>query len=309
LPGPAPKAEKCFEAMKAAIASGMSDRQAYMTVPGAPSSAAWTRYLQNHPERAAEIAAVRHAKGKPSLDRIASNFEAMLSLIAEGRSAVEAGRELGINGDRLTEYIRANPGKRPAYAAAMKKRAKLLGIRSVPVTRRKSFTADEFDKALELIKSLPGAGWPEALRRAGLPANGSLQHRARRDPAFRARLTRVLAEHAAVIFHQRYQRDGDAPNLLLASLMRDQLFAKLYARFKRYVDSRFDMVGEAYAAILSGEMTFDDLKSKKPANLITKRAIGNGLALTSLDAPARDDDDGRDLMIDTIANPSPIIHW
>ncbi|WP_431014497.1 hypothetical protein [Bradyrhizobium pachyrhizi] len=297
--------------MKDAIASGMSDNAALKVVPGAPSSAAWTRYLQNRPERAAEIAAVRRPKGRPSLDRIAENFHAMMARIAEGHSAVSAGRELGINGEVLTDFLLAHPGRREAYAEAMKKRARVLGIRTtVRNTRvRKPFAKGKFEEAIAVIARTHEASWVEALARAGLPSNGSLQGRARKDPEFRRRLTHAIAAHAANTHHLRYVRDGADPKLLLASLLKDELFAKLWAKFKRYPDSRHDMVAEAYAAILAGEMTFADLGKKKPANTITKRAIGNSLAFASLDAPTYGDDESRDNLVDTIASPSPILFY
>jgi hypothetical protein len=295
--------------MKAAITSGMTDRQAYMTVPGAPSSASWTRYLQNHPERAAEIAAVRHAKGKPSFDRIAANFDAMLGLISEGHSAVEAGKVLGINGDRLTAYLLEHEEQRPAYVAAMLKRAKALGIRSTTITgksRRKDFTDDEFDAALALITRSTAPDLATALRRADLPANGSLQRRARKDRQFRARLDRAYSAYAASTHYLRYIRDPDEPRMLLASLLRDKDFAAAFKRFKSQRYDRHDLAQEFVLAVIEGRLSHKDLKSTKATNDIRRRALGNSLAFTSLDAPSHGDGDSRYTVSDQIASPCGI---
>ncbi|ABE61237.1 hypothetical protein Nham_0341 [Nitrobacter hamburgensis X14] len=295
--------------MKAAIASGMSDRQATLTVPGAPSDAAWSRYLQNRPERAAEIAEVRHAKGKPSFDRIAANFDALIKLIGEGHSAVTAGRELGINGDRLTEYLLAHPQKRPAYVAAMVKRAKVLGIRSTTIKgmpRRKDFTEAEFDAALALIARSTAPDLATALRRADLPRNGSLQRRARKDPAFRGRLDRAYSAHGASTHYLRYIKDPTEPRMLLASLLADKDFAAGFNRFKSQRYDRHDLAQEYCLAVLEGRLSKADLKKNKAMNDIRKRALGNSLAFTSLDAPSHGDGDSRYSVGDTIASPCGI---
>lgn len=298
--------------MKAAIASGMSDRQATLMVPGAPSDAAWSRYLQNRPERAAEIAAVRHAKGRPSLDRIAANFDALIKLIAEGHSAVTAGKELGINGDRLTEWLLANPNKRPAYVAAMVKRAKVLGIRSTTIKvkpRRKDFTEAEFDKAIALIARSTAPDLATALRRADLPRNGSLQRRARNDPKFRARLDRAYSSHSASTHYLRYIKDPTEPRMLLASLLADKNFAAGFNRFKSQRYDRHDLAQEFVLAVLEGRLSKADLKNKKANNDIRKRALGNSLAFTSLDAPSHGDGESRYCVGDTIASPCQIQHY
>lgn len=295
--------------MKAAIASGMTDRQAYMTVPGAPSCAAWSRYLKSHPDRAAEIAAVRRPLGKPSFDRIATNFDAMIALIAEGKSAVEAGKVLGINGDRLTEWLLANPNKRPAYVAAMRKRAKVLGLRSTTIAitkRRNDFTDDEFDAALALISRSTAPDLASALRRADLPTNGSLQRRAKKDRQFRARLDRAYSAYAASTHYLRYIRDPDEPRMLLASLLRDRDFAAAFKRFKSQRYDRHDLAQEFVLAVLEGRLSHKDLKSTKAMNDIRKRALGNNLALTSLDAPSHGDGESRYSVGDTIASPCGI---
>lgn len=293
--------------MKAAIASGMTDRQAYMTVPDAPSSAAWTRYLQNHPERAAEIAAVRHAQGKPSLDRIAVNFDAMMKLIAEGHDAVSAGKVLGINGYRLTAYLLEHEDQRPAYVAAMHKRAKVLGLRSTTSTvlkRRKPFTDAEFDAALALIARSNAPDLATALRRADLPMNGSLQRRAKKDPQFRARLDRAYGAHAASTNYLRYIRDPDEPRLLLASLLRNPTFAAAFKKFGKLYEDRFDLAQEYVLAVLEGQ----DVKQPATIKHIRRRALIDNFRFTSLDAPAHDDSE-RETFGDTLAAPCIISHY
>ncbi|ABE62827.1 hypothetical protein Nham_2029 [Nitrobacter hamburgensis X14] len=295
--------------MKAAIASGLTDRQAYLTVPGAPSSAAWTRYLQNHPERAAEIAAVRRPQGRPSLDRIAANFDALIKLIEQGHSPVSAGKELGINGGRLTSYLLEHPSQRPAYVAAMQKRAKALGFRSTTIKgmpRRKDFTEAEFDAALVLIARSTAPDLATALRRADLPRNGSLQRRARNDPAFRSRLDRAYRAHGASTHYLRYIKDPTEPRMLLASLLRDNDFSAAFSRFKSQRYDRHDLAQEYCLAVLEGRLSKADLKKNKAMNDIRKRALGNSLAFTSLDAPSHGDGDSRYSVGDTIASPCGI---
>jgi hypothetical protein len=290
--------------MKAAIASGMTDRQAYMTVQGAPSSAAWTRYLQNHPERAAEIAAVRRPLGKPSFDRIAANFDAMMKLVADGHDAVSAGKVLGINGYRLNAYLLEHEEQRPAYVAAMHKRAKALGIRTTTtgLKRRQNFTDAEFDAALALIARSNAPDLTTALRRADLPTNGSLQRRAQKDRQFRARLDRAYSAHAASTNYLRYIRDPDEPRLLLASLLRDPTFAAAFKKFGKLHEDKYDLAQEYCLAVLEGQ----DVKQPATIKSIRRRALLDSFRFTSLDAPAHDDSE-RETFGDTLAAPC-LIH-
>lgn len=276
---------------------------------GADASAAFTQYLKTHPDRKAEIAALRRPVGRPSLDRIAANFDALIELIAEGHSAVSAGKEMGINGDRLTEWLLANPNKRPAYVAAMVKRAKVLGIRSTTIKgmpRRKDFSEAEFDAALALISRSTAPDLATRLRRADLPTNGSLQRRARNDPQFRARLDRAYSAHGASTHYLRYIKDPTEPRMLLASLLADKDFAAGFNRFKSQRYDRHDLAQEYCLAVLEGRLSKADLKKNKPMNDIRKRALGNSLAFTSLDAPSHGDSDSRYSVGDTIASPCGI---
>lgn len=286
----------------------MSDRQAVIAVTGSDKSGRWTTYLKNRPHLAAEVASVRHAKGKPSHDRIAANFDRLMALIADGHTAVEAGKVLGINGDRLKSYLIEHEEQRPAYVAAMHARAKALGIRTTTAgrRRRKDFTDDEFDAALALISRSTSPDLASALRRADLPTNGSLQRRARKDRQFRARLDRAYSAYAASTHYLRYIRDPDEPRMLLASLLRDRDFAAAFKRFKSQRYDRHDLAQEFVLAVLEGRLSHKDLKSTKAMNDIRKRALGNNLALTSLDAPSHGDGESRYSVGDTIASPCGI---
>lgn len=274
---------------------------------GADASAAFTQYLKTHPERKAEIAALRRPQGKPSFDRIAANFTAMLGLIAEGHDAVSAGKILGINGDRLTAYLLEHEDQRPAYVAAMHKRAKVLGLRSTTSTvlkRRKPFTDAEFDAALALITRSTAPDLATALRRADLPTNGSLQRRARKDPQFRSRLDRAYSAHAASTNYLRYIRDPAEPRLLLASLLRDPTFAAAFKKFGKLHEDRYDLAQEYVLAVLEGQ----DVKQPETIKGIRRRALLDSFRFTSLDAPAHDDSE-RETFGDTLAAPCIISHY
>jgi len=276
-------------------------------VSGADASAAFTQYLKTHPERKAEIAALRRPQGKPSFDRIAANFTAMLGLIAEGHDAVSAGKILGINGDRLTAYLLEHEDQRPAYVAAMHKRAKVLGLRSTTSTvlkRRKPFTDAEFDAALALITRSTAPDLATALRRADLPTNGSLQRRARKDPQFRSRLDRAYSAHAASTNYLRYIRDPAEPRLLLASLLRDPTFAAAFKKFGKLHEDRYDLAQEYVLAVLEGQ----DVKQPETIKGIRRRALLDSFRFTSLDAPAHDDSE-RETFGDTLAAPCIISHY
>jgi len=285
----------------------MSDRQAVIAVTGSDKSGRWTTYLKNRPHLAAEVAAVRHAKGKPSFDRIAANFNAMIALISNGKSAVEAGKVLGINGDRLTAYLLEHEEQRPAYAAAMRKRAKLLGLRTTTIAdtkRRKNFTDAEFDAALALIARSNAPDLATALRRADLPTNGSLQRRARKDPQFRSRLDRAYSAHAASTNYLRYIRDPAEPRLLLASLLRNPTFAAAFKKFGKLHEDRYDLAQEYVLAVLEGQ----DVKQPATIKGIRRRALLDSFRFTSLDAPAHDDSE-RETFGDTLAAPCIIQHY
>jgi hypothetical protein len=288
------------------VASGASARQAVIRVTGADASAAFTQYLKTHPERKAEIAALRRPQGKPSFDRIAANFDRLMTLIAEGHSAVEAGKVLGINGDRLTAYLLEHEEQRPAYVAAMHKRAKALGIRSTTtgLKRRQNFTDAEFDAALALIARSTAPDLATALRRADLPTNGSLQRRARKDPTFRAKLDRAYSAHAASTHYLRYIRDPDEPRLLLASLLRDPTFAAAFKKFGKLHEDKYDLAQEYCLAVLEGE----DVKQPATIKGVRRRALLDSFRFTSLDAPAHDDSE-RETFGDTLAAPCIISHY
>jgi len=307
LPGPRAKFDDSFAQVRDLIASGMSDRQAVIAVTGSDKSGRWTTYLKNRPHLAAEVAAVRHAKGKPSFDRIAANFNAMIALISNGKSAVEAGKVLGINGDRLTAYLLEHEEQRPAYAAAMRKRAKLLGLRTTTIAdtkRRKNFTDAEFDAALALIARSNAPDLATALRRADLPTNGSLQRRARKDPQFRSRLDRAYSAHAASTNYLRYIRDPAEPRLLLASLLRNPTFAAAFKKFGKLHEDRYDLAQEYVLAVLEGQ----DVKQPATIKGIRRRALLDSFRFTSLDAPAHDDSE-RETFGDTLAAPCIIQHY
>jgi hypothetical protein len=304
---PRSRFEDLYLQIRDLVASGASARQAVIRVTGADASAAFTQYLKTHPERKAEIAALRRPQGKPSHDRIAANFNAMIALISDGKSAVEAGKVLGVNGDRLTEWLLANPNKRPAYVAAMQKRAKVLGLRSTTIKgerRRKNFTDAEFDAALALISRSTAPDLASALRRADLPTNGSLQRRARKEPTFRAKLDRAYSAYAASTHYLRYVRDPDEPRLLLASLLRDPTFAAAFKKFGKLHEDRYDLAQEYVLAVLEGQ----DVKQPETIKGIRRRALLDSFRFTSLDAPAHDDSE-RETFGDTLAAPCIISHY
>ena len=231
----------------------------------------------------------------------------MLGLIAEGHDAVSAGKILGINGDRLTAYLLEHEDQRPAYVAAMHKRAKVLGLRSTTSTvlkRRKPFTDAEFDAALALITRSTAPDLATALRRADLPTNGSLQRRARKDPQFRSRLDRAYSAHAASTNYLRYIRDPAEPRLLLASLLRDPTFAAAFKKFGKLHEDRYDLAQEYVLAVLEGQ----DVKQPETIKGIRRRALLDSFRFTSLDAPAHDDSE-RETFGDTLAAPCIISHY
>jgi len=275
---------------------------------GSDKSASWCRFLQSHPAYAAEIDALRY-KGNPALDAIGANFDAIIKRIEKrGESPEEAGRALGVNGGRVTEWLLRHPDRRPEYAAAMTKRAKRLGLRGTvaKVRRRDNFTEQQFDAALLYMARLQSTDVNAALRQAGLPNNGSFRRRALKDAEFAKRLAAARAAFNANSFHLRYLRGGDVST---AGLMRDPLFAKLWRKYKGRHEARFDLISEAYVAILSGELSLDDLSSKPAANTINRRAMGNRKMFVSLDEPRHDEDNRRETEIDAVASPSEIQFW
>jgi len=308
MPGPKSQFEDTYPAIRDLCASGLSPRQAVIRVMGSDKSASWCRFLQSHPAYAAEIDALRY-KGRPSVDAIGPVFDAILRRIEKGDSPQEAGRALGVNGDRVTEWLLRHPDRRPAYASAMKKRAKRLGIKGSAVSkvrRRDNFTEEQFDAALLYMARLQSTDVNAALRKAGLPTGGSFRRRALKDDEFAKRLAAARAAFNANSFHLRYLRGGDVST---AGLLRDPLFAKLWRKYKGRHEARFDLISEAYVAIISGEITFDDLKSKRAANTINRRAMGNRSMFVSLDEPRHDEDNRRETEIDAVASPTEIQFW
>jgi hypothetical protein len=122
-------------------------------------------------------------------------------------------------------------------------------------------------------------------------------------------LDRAYSAYAASTHYLRYIRDPDEPRMLLASLLRDKNFAAAFKRFKSQRYDRHDLAQEFVLAVLEGRLSHKDLKNTKVTNEIRRRAMGNSLAFTSLDAPSYGDAESRDNIVDTIANPCPIIHW
>lgn len=308
MPGPRSQFEDTYPAIRDLCASGLSPRQAVIRVMGSDKSASWCRFLQTHPAYAAEIDGFRY-KGRPSVDAIGPVFDAILRRIEKGESPQEAGRALGVNGDRVTAWLLIHPDRRPAYASAMRKRAKRLGIKGSAVAktrRRDNFTEQQFDAALLYMARLASTDVNASLRQAGLPTHGSFRRRALKDAEFAKRLEAARAAFNANSFHLRYLRGGDVS---IAGLMRDPLFTKLWRKYKGRHEARFDLISEAYVAILSGEFSVDDLSTKRAANTISRRAMGNRKMFVSLDEPRHDEDNRRETEIDAVASPSDIQIW
>ncbi len=305
----ASRAETHYDTIRAAIASGLSDAKALASVEGAPSQAAWSTWLKGHPDHKAEIEALRYGRATPGLDAISANFDAMLALLEVGHSPESAGKELGIFGRRIHDYIRTNPDKRPAYVAAVKRRERGPNRRGTKISiapKRTRFTTDQFDAAIQFILRHVDIDLEGALRSANLPSTMTMYHRANRNPTFRKRFYNAMASHTAQCAYL-HGAESDEPNLLLAELLKNDLFAAAFAKFKKFHEVRYDLVQEFVLAALEGRLTKADLKSAKAMRDIRKRALGNSYQVQSLDAPAHDDGESRDTLGDMIASPC-IIH-
>jgi hypothetical protein len=290
----------------------MPDRKALASVPGAPSHPAWISWLKTHPDRKAEIEALRHGRATPGIDAIAANFDAMLALLEAGHSPESAGKELAIFGRKIHDYLRKYPDQRARYVAAVKKRERGPNRRGTKISvapKRKRWSVDQFDAAVAFIARSHDTDIEAALRQANLPSATTMYFRANRNPDFRRRFYRALAAYDANTAHLRHVADSAEPHLLLASLLRDELFAKVWAKFKRYTESRYDLASEAVTAILAGEMELSDLKQPKVVRALGRRALGSSYEFQSLDAPKHDDGESRDMLGDTIASQSDIIFY
>ncbi len=232
----------------------------------------------------------------------------MLGLLAAGHSPESAGKELGIFGRKLHDYLRANPDKRPAYVAAVKKRERGPNRRGTKISiapKRKRWTVDQFDAAIQFILRHVDLDLEGALRSANMPSTITMYHRANRNPAFRKRFYNAMASHTAQCAYL-HGAESDEPNLLLGELLKNDLFAAAFNRFKKFHEVRYDLVQEFVLAALEGRLTKADLKNTKAMRDIRKRALGSSFEFQSLDAPAYDDGESRDSLGDTIASPCGI---
>ncbi|ABE62530.1 hypothetical protein Nham_1714 [Nitrobacter hamburgensis X14] len=290
----------------------MSDAQALAATPDAPSQPAWSAYLKRTPDRLAEIESLRPGRATPGIDAIAANFDPMLRLLEQGHSPESAGKELGIFGRRIHDYLRANPDKRPAYVAALKKRERSPNKRGTRISKefkRKRFTAEQFDSAVEFIRDHRGMDLSGALlNRRDLPALESIIFRANRNPAFAARYAKAMATHAMANAYVYIRDTGVAPSLLLSSLMQQPLYATAWKHFRKLED-RDDLISEVVLAVLEGEISSDDIGKRDTFKRIRKRA--NARVIESLDVPAFHgrDSDSRDSLGDTLANDTAIFHY
>jgi len=132
-----------------------------------------------------------------------------------------------------------------------------------------------------------------------------MYHRANRNPAFRKRFYNAMASHTAQCAYL-YTAESEEPRLLLASLLKDDLFAAAFNRFKKFHEVRYDLVQEFVLAVLEGRLSKADLKNVKAMRDIRKRALGSSFEFQSLDAPAHDDGESRYSVGDTIASPCGI---
>jgi hypothetical protein len=304
----ASKAEIHYEAIRDLIASGMTDSEALARDPDYPPLSTWSGWLTRHPDRKAEIVSLRPGRATPGIDAIAANFDAMLALVEQGHSPESAGKVLGVFGRKLHDYLRANPDKRPAYVAAVKRRERGPNRRGTKISvapKRKRWTVDQFDAAVAFILRHVDLDLEGALRSANLPSTMTMYHRANRNPAFRKRFYNAMASHTAQCAYL-HGAESDEPNLLLGELLKNDLFAAAFNRFKKFHEVRYDLVQEFVLAVLEGRLTKADLKNTKAMRDIRKRALGSSFEFQSLDAPAYDDGESRDSLGDTIASPCGI---
>ncbi|WP_412773975.1 hypothetical protein [Nitrobacter sp.] len=301
-----------FDSIRGAIAGGMSDAQALKSIPGAPSPGRWSTWLSDNPEKKAEIESLRPGRATPGVDAIAANFDAMLRLLEQGHTPESAGKELGIFGRRLHDYLRKNPEKRPAYVAALKKRERSPNKRGTRISKefkRKRFTVEQFDDAVEFIRDHRGMDLSGALlNRRDLPALESIIFRANRNPTFAAQYAKAMAAHAMANVNVYIRDTSVAPSLLLSSLMRHPLYAAAWKHFKKLED-RDDFISETILAVLEGEISSDDIGKRDTFKRIRRRASGR--TIESLDVPAfrGRDSDSRESLGDTMANDTPIFHY
>lgn len=293
------KVEPHFAAILALVATGMSIEAALRSRPEFPIKATWKSYVYDRrfPKRrmrveraAASGKAIRKARGFTLQHYTEEQYERSLQIISDNFGTPMIKLSFAGGPGHTMLYMRS---KRDAEFAERFKLAKTGRHRAF---RERTYTDDDYDRAVVLIKQIGVTAYrdngPE-----GLPHASVVWRRGLTDPAFA----------------RRYQAATAISQLRVSEELRSSLLSNdLYAKVSRSVpnklgpDARDDVISDIVEAVLSGEITEDEIAVECARFVTDHNRSFSRFKDVSLDAPLYDDS-ARNLLVGLTTDAAH--HW
>ena len=278
------KVEPHFAAILDLVTSGLSINAALASSPEFPIKATWKSYAydKRFPERraraeAANVAgkAVRDARGFTLQHYTEAQYELSLQVISDnfGTPMIKLNYAGGPGHTML--HMRS---KRDAEFAARFKLAKTGRHRAI---RERTYSDDEYDRAVGIIKRIGVTAYGEHSKDEALPHKSIVWRKGNTDAAFRRRYA------AATAVAQIPQRGEKSRSVLLSN--------ELYAQVNRAVskkldpDAREDVISDIVEAVLAGRIAEADIAAKCSEFATAHNRLFSKYRNKSLDAPIFDD--------------------
>lgn len=270
------RSERHFDAIVAAIGTGLTIDEAIESDPRFPARQSIFRYLRAHPHQQHRFdAALREGK----LNRLESakalrHFDTILDRIRGGATEVEACDGIvAIHNFRF--FVSRTPAARKALEEAREERER--GPNALNRGVSKKFDEADFQFVLDRIRSQPDTPIQSILDDLpeGMPSRGAIYHRIRDSISFRDRFAEA------------------ARNRPKNRTKRVDLFAVVSKHVPKHLDrtARDDIISEIVLAVLTGEIAQDDIAKSVKEFVKRHNKRFSPWEFASLDAQIGDDSD------------------
>ena len=249
------------------VAKGMQIKQACKTVPGL-NYQSFMRYLAKRPEKRALFDNIAPKKVGGS-DLLKANFDQFIVAIESGLSIDAACKRFDVSCTSLYCMVENDAGLKLRFEQAIVQReagSNATGRKLRTVPRRGHWTEADFEEALSAIRDTREASVEAALKPPLMPKQTVYKWAA--VSARRNELLRNALDSRPIAKHRLAVAKGPKPvygkEVLRRGLLQNDLFHEANAAVRRGLDPilRDDMISEIVEAVLSGTITFDEIKSR-----------------------------------------------
>jgi hypothetical protein len=281
----ASKVEQHFDAICELVASGVTIRDALASRPEFPAHPTFKCYAYHvdHPNRRKQLAAAQEnakltrSKAYRPTRHTEAQYDRCLKIISESDPSVpvrDLDYEDGPGYTGLFARGKLDPEFQKRFDAAKSASGRVWG------GRQATYSDNDYDRAVALIKQIGLVRYNSLREEVGLPHHCMLHRRSHADHAYGRRYRSVTA-----IMHREAASENHK-----SSLLADSLYGRVNKSVSRVIDpdARQDIVSDIVTAVLSGVITEEEIESRCVEYVASHNRRFNRFKCASMDAPIYD---------------------